>query len=94
MAPATPDQPPAAETWQHLEQAAARIRVAIADSVVVENRLPVPVQQNIALPLRLAAGSAVIDREPPAGQDEVAVNWAIISSNSDTLSRLQRILSG
>ena len=30
----------------------------------------------------------------PDAEDEVAINWAIISDTSETLSRLQRIVSG
>lgn len=94
LAPVAADQPSAAETWRQLEQSATIIRSAIADNVFVKSRLPVPEQQHISLPLRLSAEGSATGTEPPLAQDEVAVNWAIISNNSETLSRLQRILSG
>jgi hypothetical protein len=94
LAPAPTDQQPTAEIWQRLEQTTDLIRSAIADNAFVKSNLPIPEQQNIWLPLRLSSLGALGDPIPGPARDEIAVNWAAISNNSEILSRLQRILSG
>ena len=94
LAPVTMDELPVPEIWQHLEQAAATIRSAIGENVFVKSRPPVPVNLKMSLPLRLSAESLATGQGALPEKDEVAVNWEIISNKSDTLGRLQRILSG
>jgi CheY-like chemotaxis protein len=94
LAPASADQRLATEIWQRLEQSTTLIRTAVADNLFVKSSLPIQTQQQVSLPLRLPPESAVTKPESLPARDEVAVNWAIISDNSEVLTRLQRILSG
>lgn len=84
------------DLWPNIEQAAQDIRQAIFENTAAQP----PIEKNQPaerkeIPIRLnpETQTAVEQLEPFVDDDDVAVNWAIISTEASTLNRLRKILS-
>jgi CheY-like chemotaxis protein len=86
------------QVWKQIGAATQEIRRAFYKNAFHDTESPdEPVAEaaRISVPLKLAAdpGFSNAASFPEPDQDEVAINWQIITNNSNVLSRLQSILA-
>lgn len=78
-----------------LAQASQAMRLAVSQhsAAHVDDEPDAPAGQLTVIPIRFNREPAASPPPIEAGLDDVAVNWAILSGNADTLTRLRDILS-